>query len=111
MGDDAETGFDDQFDGGMFRTTIHSSRRERPGMWPKSVSEMRANTSYADNGLMIHMPDTAASDQARTRAPTRKPARAQAPTREPMPALRQYYDSARNRWVWIDRAGRIVATK
>jgi hypothetical protein len=108
MGDEGtETGFDDQFDDGLFQTAVHNGRRERPDMWPKSVSEMRTSTTFTDHGMGMHVPETAASRQALSRAP----ARGRDMGRERMPALRQYFDSARNRWVWIDRDGRIVATK
>jgi hypothetical protein len=43
-----DRGFDDQFNDGIFGTTLRTSRRERPHMWPKSVSEMRGGTVYSD---------------------------------------------------------------
>ena len=49
MGDDQ--GYDDQFNDGLFRTTYHTSKQERPKMWPKSVSEMRHHTSYGGQGM------------------------------------------------------------
>ena len=48
MGDQ---GFDDQFNDRVFRTTFHNSKQYRPRLWPKSVSEMRPYTSYANQGM------------------------------------------------------------
>ena len=49
MGDDQ--GFDDQFNDGLFRTSLNNSRLKRPHMWPKSVSEMRSHTAYGGQGM------------------------------------------------------------
>jgi hypothetical protein len=49
MGDDQS--FDDQFNDGIFRTSLNASRLERPKMWPKSVSEMRPHTSYGEQAM------------------------------------------------------------
>lgn len=48
MGDQ---GYDDQFDNGIFRTSLHASARGRPTQWPKSTSEMRAYTDYGFGGM------------------------------------------------------------
>lgn len=47
----SDQGYDDQFDGGLFRVGLHASARAQPRMWPKSVSEMRRHTSYGGQGL------------------------------------------------------------
>jgi hypothetical protein len=49
MGD--SQGFDDQFNDGLFRASLHTSKLTRPRMWPKSVSEMRNYTSYGSEGM------------------------------------------------------------
>lgn len=46
-------GYDDQFNDGLFRSTLNASRLERPRMWPKSVSEMRHHTSYGGQGMPV----------------------------------------------------------
>jgi len=53
MGDDQEYGggYDDIFDDGLFSTTVRTSARERPHMWPKSASEMRSHTSYGEQRM------------------------------------------------------------
>lgn len=48
MGD--EQGYDDQFNDGLFQATVRNGKRDRPGMWPKSVSEMRQHTQYTGQG-------------------------------------------------------------
>lgn len=47
MGDDQE-GYDDMFNDGLFATTLRTTKRERPHMWPKSASEMRPHTTYTE---------------------------------------------------------------
>jgi hypothetical protein len=44
-------GFDDMFDRGFFRNSLHNTSRSRPTNWPRSVSEMRGLTSYDQQGL------------------------------------------------------------
>ncbi len=46
-----EQGFDEQFNDGLFMTSRHITRRSRPAKWPKSVSEMRAGTTFEAQGL------------------------------------------------------------
>lgn len=44
-------GFDDMFDRGFFRNSLHNTSRSRPTNWPRSVSEMRGLTLYDQQGL------------------------------------------------------------
>jgi hypothetical protein len=48
MGDQ---GYDDQFDDGLFQTSLHASARCRPTQWPRSTSEMRGYTDYGFGGM------------------------------------------------------------
>jgi len=117
MGD--EQGYDDQFNDGLFQTTLHASRRERPDMWPKSVSEMRNHTSYGGQG-MTPGHETGHSDYV-----GRRPYASGAPYHH-QPKFykpfwhdrahpktgnwhgyggRWYHDPSRGGWIWIDSAG------
>lgn len=66
MGD--ESGYDDQFNDGLFGLTLHASKRARPDMWPKSVSEMRGNTSYGEQKMTGDQSETWHSDYMARRA-------------------------------------------
>jgi hypothetical protein len=41
-----EQGYDDHFNQGMFRNSLHNSVQARPKKWPRSVSEMGSYTDY-----------------------------------------------------------------
>ena len=84
MGDQ---GFDDQFNDGLFKTTLHNSSLRRPSMWPKSVSEMRHHTSYAGQGMPREQ-DTGHSDFMIRRPSARRGGWLYVPTR--------------HKWVWVD---------
>jgi hypothetical protein len=43
--------FDDEFNDGMFQTSLRNTRLARPNQWPSSTSEMRKHTSYAGQGM------------------------------------------------------------
>ena len=119
MGD--ENSYDDQFNDGLFRTTLHASRRDRPGMWPKSVSEMRGHTSYGGQGMAL------GHDTAHSRYMERRPyiAKPQGYYNRPqyyMPFWHDvahpksgdwygyggqwYHDPVRGGWVWINSNSR-----
>jgi hypothetical protein len=44
-------GFDDNFNDGVFRASLRTTRQSRPNLWPKSVSEMRRHTFYGGQGM------------------------------------------------------------
>lgn len=90
MGDDQ--GFDDQFNDGLFRTSLNNSRLERPRMWPKSVSEMRHHTSYGGQ-VMSSNHDTGHSAYMvrRPYVPRDIPTRGE-----------WHYHHGRGAWVWVD---------
>lgn len=82
-----EQGFDDQFNEGLFRTTLNNTRLERPGQWPRSVSEMRHHTSYGGEAM------TNKHDAEHSAYVVRTP---QAPNGE------WHYHHGRHSWVWVD---------
>ena len=53
MGDGEADGYD-MFDGRIFHMSVHNAKFERPAMWPKSVSEVRRNTSFEGQSLPGH---------------------------------------------------------
>lgn len=65
MGDSQS--FDDQFNDGLFRTTLSVSSLNRPNVWPKSVSEMRGHTSFDGQGISASS-ETSHSDFMQRRA-------------------------------------------
>jgi hypothetical protein len=117
MGD--EQGYDDQFDDGVFRSTLHASARQRPCMWPRSVSEMRNHTTYWWQGMPAGH-DTGYSDHVtRGRCPQaqhqghhpqhldrpfwNEPGHPRNnPRYNPGYSGHAYYDPARGGWVNID---------
>jgi hypothetical protein len=84
-------GFDDQFNDGLFRTSLNNSRLERPRMWPKSVSEMRNYTEYGGQG-MTGAPNTGHSEFMVSRT-----LHGAAPKRGEW-----HYHHGRQNWVWVD---------
>jgi hypothetical protein len=85
MGDNQ--GFDEQFNDGLFRTSLNNSRLTRPHMWPKSVSEMRRHTFYGGQGMSSNHDIGHSAYMVR---------RSYAPRRE------WHYDHGRGAWVWVD---------
>jgi hypothetical protein len=85
MGDDQ--GFDDQFNDGLFRTSLNNTRLERPRMWPKSVSEMRQHTSYGGQGMSSN------HDTGHSTYMVRRPY---------VPRGEWHFHHGRNGWVWVD---------
>jgi hypothetical protein len=55
MGDDM--GQDDQFNEGIFRSTIHNSKRSAPDQWPATTTMMRKHTEYGNQGMAAHRDD------------------------------------------------------
>ncbi len=111
MGDQ---GFDDQFNDGLFVTSLHTSIRQRPRMWPKSVSEMRGHTDYGNQGMNDW--DTAHSDFM-ARRPYYQQAQFYKPFWHDLSHPRnqrvwhgfhghQYYDPSYGGWRWIDSGAR-----
>ena len=84
-------GFDDQFNDGLFRTSLNNTRLERPRMWPKSVSEMRHHTEYGSQGM------TGAPDTGHSEFMVRRPLHGAAPKRGEW-----HYHHGRQNWVWVD---------
>lgn len=125
----AEQSYDDQFDDGLFGTSLHASIRARPNQWPKSVSEMQRLTSYADQGMHLghdtdhgryQMPRTGQTAQMGQAASAqhpyykgqwfwKRPSRDVASTRGGGVwngyLGQKYYDNNRG-WVWIDSNSR-----
>lgn len=86
-------GFDEQFNDGLFRTSLNNSRLERPRMWPKSVSEMRHHTEYGSQGM------TGVSDTGHSSYMVRRPSE---PSPRGAPRGEWHYHHGQQKWVWVD---------
>ena len=117
MGD--EQGYDDQFNDGLFQATVHNGRRDRPGKWPKSVSEMRQHTVYTGQNSVPDRGDAHSNFMTR-RQSTREGfeyGRAYSPRRaranegfaynrtynQRRPRQDRFYDPKSGVWTWGDQ--------
>ena len=85
MGDNQ--GFDDQFNDGVFRTALHTSKLTRPKMWPKAVSEMRKHTSYGGQGMAAN------HDTGHSNYMVRRPY---------VPRGTMQFHPGKGKWIWVD---------
>ena len=108
----SQKSYDDQFNDGLFRTTLNVSKLTRPGKWPKSVSEMRGNTTYDGQGMAGDRHDADHGRYAMAKAPRNQeklrvaaymPTPAQyMPNKQMAPTGKWQFNPVRNGWVWAD---------